>query len=254
MVEYVGVPYVQVLKHALISAMVSYLGLLYIVQLEAVKADLRGLPRRQRPSWQRRGDQFALGFVGLVSALALVSLVGAVVHLLVPKASFAIMAGLLLLAYVALLRASIAPGAPAPPDEQAPIVAIPEPGPTLRSGMHFLLPMAALVWNLVVEQLSPVRAAFWATMFLLFIVLTQRPLLAWFRAEGGDTVRRQAWRGMQDGVDGFAAGARNMVIVAIATATAGIIVGTLTLTGVGLVMTELVSRSATSSPCWCWWR
>ena len=37
MVEYVGVPYVQVLKHALISAMVSYLGLLYIVHLEAVR-------------------------------------------------------------------------------------------------------------------------------------------------------------------------------------------------------------------------
>jgi TRAP-type uncharacterized transport system fused permease subunit len=37
MVEYVGVSYIEVLKHALISAMVSYLGLLYIVHLEAVK-------------------------------------------------------------------------------------------------------------------------------------------------------------------------------------------------------------------------
>ena len=238
MVEYVGVPYVQVLKHALISAMVSYLGLLYIVHLEAVKADLRGLARRQRPSWQRRGDQFALGFVGLASVLALVSMVGAVVHMLLPQTSFAIMATLLLLAYVALLRAS---AAHVSPDVDAPIRVMPELGPTLRSGMHFLLPMGALIWNLVVEQLSPVRAAFWATLFLAFIVLTQRPLLAWFRSEAGDAVRDSAWRGAQDLVDGLAAGARNMVIVAIATATAGIVVGTLTLTGVGLVMTELVS-------------
>ena len=38
MVEYVGVPYIDVLKHALISAMVSYLGLLYIVHLGACRA------------------------------------------------------------------------------------------------------------------------------------------------------------------------------------------------------------------------
>ena len=241
MVEYVGVPYIQVLKHALISAMVSYLGLLFIVHLEAVKADLRGLPRRQRPSWQRRVDQFALGFVGLASVLALVSLVGAVVHLLVPQASFAIIGALLLLAYVVLLRVSARHGATAAPDADAPIRRMPELGPTLRSGMYFLLPMGALVWNLVVEQLSPVRAAFWATMFLVCIVLTQRPLLAWFRGDDKGGVRDAAWRGVQDLVDGLAAGARNMVIVAIATATAGIIVGTLTLTGVGLVMTELVT-------------
>ncbi|MEZ5640089.1 MAG: TRAP transporter permease [Burkholderiaceae bacterium] len=240
MVEYVGVPYVQVLKHALISAMVSYLGLLYIVHLEAVKADLRGLPRRPRPDWQHRVDQFALGFVGLGAALGLAALSGAVVHLLVPQMSFAIMAVLLLGIYVVLLRASARHGVTAAPDADAPIRRMPELGPTLRSGMYFLLPMGALVWNLVIEQLSPVRAAFWATMFLVCIVLTQRPLLAWFRNDAG-AVRDAAWRGVQDLVDGLAAGARNMVIVAIATATAGIIVGTLTLTGVGLVMTELVT-------------
>src|SRR5690606_34326823 len=35
-------------------------------------------------------------------------------------------------------------------------------------------------------------------------------------------------------------GARNMTGIAIATATAGIVVGTVTLTGIGLVMTEFV--------------
>ncbi len=40
--------------------------------------------------------------------------------------------------------------------------------------------------------------------------------------------------------DGLVAGARNMVGIGVATATAGIIVGTVTLTGIGLVMTEFV--------------
>lgn len=238
MVEYVGVPYIQVLKHALISAMVSYLGLLYIVHLEAVKADLRGLPRPQRSCWRNSIDKFALGFVGIASVLALVSFVGAFVNLLLPDASFAVMAVLLLLAYVVLLRAG-ASQSDSSEEADAPITTVPELGPTLRSGMHFLLPVGALVWNLVVEHLSPTRAAFWAVAFLAFIVLTQRPMLAWFRGEGG--LGTSARRGAQELAEGLAIGARHMVIVAIATATAGIIVGTVTLTGVGLVMTEIVT-------------
>ena len=238
MVEYVGVPYIDVLKHALISAMVSYLGLLYIVHLEAVKGDLRGLARRRVAGWQDTLGRFSLGFVGVVSVLALVSIVGAVVHMLMPQRSFAVMAVVLLLAYVLLLRLS-APHAEAIASADVPITSMPELGPTLRSGMHYLLPVGALVWNLVIEQLAPTRAAFWATLFLAFIVVTQRPLLAWFRSEG--SLGEAGWRGAQDLLDGFASGARNMVTVAIATATAGILVGTLTLTGVGLVMTDLVT-------------
>ena len=238
MVEYVGVSYIEVLKHALISAMVSYLGLLYIVHLEAVKADMRGLSRRHIPRWQQSVSNFSLGFVGIASVLALVSILAAVTHLLVPRQSFAVMGALLLLAYLLLLRAS-APYADVADTADVPITRMPEIGPTLRSGMYFVLPVGSLIWNLVIEQLSPIRAAFWATLFLAFIVLTQRPLRAWFRGEPNKVA--SAWQGAQDLVDGLAAGARNMVTVAIATAAAGIIVGTITLTGIGLVMTDLVT-------------
>ncbi len=238
MVEYVGVPYIEVLKHALISAMVSYLGLLYIVHLEAVKADMRGLSRRHIPRWQQTVSNFSLGFVGIASVLALVSILVAMTHLLVPRQSFAVMAVLLLLAYVLLLRAG-GPHADVADTADVPITRMPDLGPTLRSGMYFVLPVGSLIWNLVIEQLSPIRAAFWAVLFLAFIVLTQRPLRAWFRGDPDKIIA--AWQGAQDLIDGLAAGARNMVTVAIATATAGIIVGTITLTGIGLVMTDLVT-------------
>ena len=237
MVEYVGVPYVQVLKHALISALVSYLGLLYIVHLEAVKADLRGLPRIHSPRWHRSLANVAIGIGGLSSLLAIVAIIGTVVHALAPRQSFLIMSGLLLAAYILLLRSSAPYPATGNTAEET-ITTLPEFAPTLRSGLHFLLPVGALIWNLVVEQLEPTRAAFWATLFLAFIVLTQRPLLAWFRGER--EVGAAARLGLRDLLGGLAAGARNMVTVAIATATAGIIVGTVTLTGIGLVMTELV--------------
>ncbi|AOW11727.1 C4-dicarboxylate ABC transporter [Hydrogenophaga crassostreae] len=238
MVEYVGVAYIDVLKHALISAMVSYLGLLYIVHLEAVKGDLRGLPKRASPVWQRSLGNFSIGFMGIAFVLAVVSFGGALVHALLPDLSFVVMAVVLLLAYALLLRMS-ASHVTAINAADVPITRLPEVGPTLRSGMHYLLPVGALVWNLVVEKMQPTRAAFWATAFLGLIVLTQRPLLAWYRGEGFSSAA--AWRGLQDLIEGLASGARNMVTVAIATATAGILVGTLTLTGVGLAMTDLVT-------------
>jgi TRAP transporter 4TM/12TM fusion protein len=45
MVEYVGIPYLEVIKHAFLPAIISYAALLYIVHLEALKAGLEGLPR-----------------------------------------------------------------------------------------------------------------------------------------------------------------------------------------------------------------
>jgi TRAP-type uncharacterized transport system fused permease subunit len=70
------------------------------------------------------------------------------------------------------------------------------------------------------------------------VVLTQKPLTAFFRRQG-DILQR--WReGGRDFVEGLALGGRNMAAVGIATATAGIMVGTVTLTGIGLVMAEIV--------------
>jgi TRAP transporter 4TM/12TM fusion protein len=122
------------------------------------------------------------------------------------------------------------------PDEK--MEYLPEIKPTLMAGLHFLLPVAALIWNLMVEQLSPALSAFWATLFLMFILVTQRPLFALFRRTGD--VGGAAKQGFSDLFTGLITGARNMIGIAIATATAGIIVGTVTLTGIGLAMTELV--------------
>ncbi len=238
MVEYVGIPYLDVLKHALISALVAYLGLLYIVHLEAVKAGLRGLPRLQPRRWQRSVLRFVAGFAGVAAVLLGVSAFGALGRMLLPSAAAWLTALALALAYVLLLRL----GARQPlPDEapDAPLTRMPAAGPTLKSGLHFLLPVGVLAWNLVIARLSPTAAVFWAIVFLVFIVLTQRPLHAWFRGER-EALALAFARGLQDLVDGAVSGARGMLVVSIATATAGIVFGTVTLTGIGLVMTELV--------------
>lgn len=235
MVDFVGVPYVDVLKHALISALVSYLGLLYIVHLEAVKADLHGLPRR-RDSWANALSRILRGIGVLTVGLLLTALLAAWVRASSPLAGLVLAALALVVVYVMLLRIG-APHALSREQMDAPIRVLPPPGPTLRAGLHFLLPVGLLVWNLTVERLSPGDSAFWATLLLGFIVATQRPLRAWIL---GAPIAPAAREGFTDLHRGLLNGALNMVPVAIGTATAGIVIGSFTLTGVGLIMTDLV--------------
>jgi TRAP-type uncharacterized transport system fused permease subunit len=56
-------------------------------------------------------------------------------------------------------------------------------------------------------------------------------------------------------VAGLVAGARNMIGIGVATAAAGIIVGTVSLTGVGLVLTEMVELLSGGNLMLmlCWW-
>ncbi|MFT5893253.1 MAG: TRAP transporter 4TM/12TM fusion protein [bacterium] len=49
MVEYVGISYFEVVKHVIIPALISYIALVYIVHLESMKLDMKGLPRRTVP-------------------------------------------------------------------------------------------------------------------------------------------------------------------------------------------------------------
>jgi TRAP transporter 4TM/12TM fusion protein len=238
MVEYVGIPYLDVLKHALISALISYLGLLYIVHLEAVKAGFRGLPHDPGKGWQSTAKALVTGVLAAALVVALLVAVSSAVAAWLPVHSPWVMTALLVVAYLATVRIA-SRHALSVEEAEAPVLRVPPAGPTLKSGLHFLLPVGLLVWLLVVERVSPGRAAFWALLFLVVVVLTQRPLLAWFagrRDEIGIALRH----GLADLRAGLITGARNMVVVAVATATAGIIVGTVTLTGVGLVMTEVV--------------
>ena len=52
MVEYVGIPYTEVITHAFLPAVISYIALLYLVHLEAVKADMQTLPKPVIRSFQ----------------------------------------------------------------------------------------------------------------------------------------------------------------------------------------------------------
>jgi len=228
-----------VIKHAFLPALISYIALVYIVHLEAMKANMQGLPRAVEPKpWVQRVIGILTGFL-LVSGLALVVYYG--VGWMKPAfgdAASWIIASLLAVVYVAL----IVFGARFPElqldDPNSPVTKLPAPGPTVKSGLHFLLPVVVLVWCLMVERLSPGLSAFWAAMLLIFILVTQRPLKSIVRKQRD--IGRQFMEGLVDLRQGLIDGARNMIGIGIATATAGVIVGAVSQTGVGAVLADLV--------------
>ncbi len=240
MVEYVGIPYVEVVKHAFLPALISYIALVYIVHLEALKLGLTALPR-SGPShtWLRRLTGLAFG-AALISGISLGVYYG--LGWLKPALGegFAWVLGVLLAAlYVGLLKiAASVPPLPAE-DPDAPLEKLPETRPVLLSGLHFLLPVVVLVWCLMVERLSPGLSAFWGSVMLIFILLTQRPLLSWLRTDGSHE-HGNFIDGLIDLREGMIAGARNMIGIGIATAAAGMIVGAVSQTGVGLVLADVV--------------
>ncbi|MGM0569461.1 TRAP transporter permease [Marinobacter sp.] len=238
MVEYVGISYLEVIKHAILPALISYVALIYIVHLEACKLGMKGIERLNKPTLAQRMLTWVVLLLGLIIlSFAVYYGIGWTKALLGDAAAW-VLGPLLLMVYMGL----VAYAAKFPPlevdDGSTDMTQLPEVGATVKTGLYYLLPVVVLVWCLTVERFSPQLSAFWATMFMVFIVLTQRPLLAFFRKHGriGRSIR-EGWREL---LHAFATGGRNMVGIGVATATAGIVVGTVTLTGVGLVMTEFV--------------
>ncbi|TCO71118.1 TRAP transporter permease [Rhodovulum euryhalinum] len=237
MVEYVGISYVEVIKHAFLPAMISYIALVYIVHLEAVKRNMPTLGDRVVSLGRTVGGMFAF-FVGFAALCYLVQYPIGWVVALVPEGAGWVLAASVFVAYVALLALAATGPDLEPDDPNAEDVRLPVVSEIYKSGLYFLLPIIVLVYFLMIEQKSPGLSAFWATALLFAILLTQRPLKALFR--GGREIGAAARAGAVDLIAGLIAGARNMIGIGLATATAGVIVGTVTLTGIGQVMADLV--------------
>ncbi len=152
MAEFIGMSYFDVVIHAFLPAILSYIGLFYIVHLEASKLNLRPMADAD----------------------------------------------------------------------------IPRAGEIFWRGAHFLLPIALLVYLLMVERMTTGTAIFYSTIFLMLVILGQEVRRALVDGSG---IAKGVGNGFWIVVAGLIQGAKNMISVAIAVAGAGIIVGAVGSTG-----------------------
>lgn len=108
---------------------------------------------------------------------------------------------------------------------------------TFIRGVHFLVPLLLLIYGLVIARWSPGRSVMFTITLLAVVMFLQEPIKAYFMKK---PLAPAFWLGFQNIYQGLEAGARNMVGIAVAVATAGIVVGTVNLTGLGLRLTEII--------------
>ena len=243
MAEFTGVSYTEIIKHALVPALVSYIALVYIVHLEAMKLGLQGLPK---PSVT---TTIAQRLIGVLSGFLFVAFLGIAVYFgmgwiktALPDLAFPVVIALCTVGYLALLWRASRLDDLVVDDPDAPITELPRAGPTAVTGLYYILPIVILIWCIVIERLSPAFSAFWATLAMIAVTLTQHPLKAMMRGEG--SLGRAFARGWGEWVDGMVSGSRNMIGIGVATGAAGIIVGTISLTGAHQVIGELVEYAS----------
>lgn len=200
MVEITGIPYVQIIQAALLPAILDLAGIIFCVHMHALKHRIHGLPREELPPFWA----------------------------------------------------------------------------TLLSQIYLLVPIIGLILMLTVLRYTPTMSAFWAIPMALLISLVARNTIIVWRAvstqmRGGDpfegveealdrqrseqAVKREnaarvgsmgglfgkAWGDwFKDMVKALEEGARQAIPISAACATAGIIIGIITLTGLGLRMQSIL--------------
>ncbi len=132
---------------------------------------------------------------------------------------------------------------------------------TLTSGLHFLIPLILLIWLLLVTMWTPTTAASWSILVGGVVAVgnnwyRSRRLFPGYVRMGVDSrdpayldyqsdSRNFAFRRSREEIlDALETGARNMAGIAAACACCGIIIGVVTLTGLGLKMATLITEAA----------
>ncbi|MBW1700076.1 MAG: TRAP transporter permease [Deltaproteobacteria bacterium] len=138
---------------------------------------------------------------------------------------------------------------------------------TFIKGAYYLIPIGLLIYLLVIVKLTPLYCAFYSIISIVVIGVLRRFAMCLSSYRSGNEVSEQEWKGLlfedssktteiagntpsallqglhlslKDVLDALEMGARNMIGIASACAACGIIIGVVTLTGLGLKMTLLI--------------
>ncbi|GAA0500270.1 TRAP transporter permease [Deinococcus depolymerans] len=115
---------------------------------------------------------------------------------------------------------------------------------TLLSGWYYLLPLGYLIGTLTINpDANPERVALNTIVVMMGMMLLQE---GFFAGRDGRGAARGVLDGLKKLVEAFEGGARSMIGIAIATAAAGIIVGIVTITGLGFGLADIVQLASDS--------
>ncbi|MCK4260763.1 MAG: TRAP transporter permease [Halanaerobiales bacterium] len=163
MVEFTGIPYIDIIKAAFIPGILSYIAIFSIVHIEALKTGLKGMNKEELPPFWS----------------------------------------------------------------------------TLVKGFYYIIPILMLLYFLIIKRATPLGSAFYAIVATISISIVVK-IFSLFNKKDPTTPQKVAKKFSQETISALEWGAKNMVGIALACACAGIIIGVVNLTGLGLRMTSLI--------------
>ena len=113
---------------------------------------------------------------------------------------------------------------------------IPQFTKVLKNGFFYLIPLIVLLYELIIIRHTPKLAAYNAIISLIIIVFIQEIYGA---IKDKRNIKKALNNILKKLVKGLIAGSRNMLSVALATATAGVVVGIVTM-GIGSMIVQIV--------------
>jgi len=230
MAEFIGIAYFDVIVAAVIPAIVSYVALFYISHLEALKLGLKGMEREDIPPLK---STFLKGVHYIVPIFILVYLL--IVERL--TAGTAVFWCILWMMLTMLMERAFAQTV----DLQGRLLSYFAP---LALFLVLVILMAAGVFTTAEgEDTMRVSEAVGWSLVLGAVVLVFR-FVQRLRLEDGGKALADLKEGFLEVVAGLVAGARNMVGIGIAIATAGIIVGAVAASGLSNNLSGLVQGIA----------
>lgn len=126
-----------------------------------------------------------------------------------------------------------------------PVEELPDWKQVLKEGWQFILPLGVLIYLLVLN-ISPMRVGFWAIISVLAVAALRYAVWFFYVApQNGEKVSHDRLKvalanGVRITIAALELGAKNAVAVSMACAVAGIIVGVVGLTGLGLKFSSMM--------------
>ncbi|MFW6264473.1 MAG: TRAP transporter permease [Bacillota bacterium] len=114
---------------------------------------------------------------------------------------------------------------------------------TFFKGIYYLFPIITLLYLLIIKRVSPLNSAYWADLATIIVSIFTMIIVPSFKNSSkkyNKNFKKNTNSFLINTKDALEWGARNMVAIAMACSCAGIIIGVVSLTGLGLRMTSLI--------------
>jgi len=238
MTEFIGISYFEVIKHAFLPAVLAYFGLYCIVHIEALKTNMPTLRRAVEIPLVTRMVSIFLGVIAIIISMSLVYFFFSLLKYLFGNYTYLVVICILVAAFLAMAKVAARYQDPDADRKILESMVMPALLPTFLSGLYYLIPVGVLIWCLMVERRSPELSVIWAIAAIISQMIAQKPIIRFMQ---GHKLRLLEFiDAIGEVAVALSRGARNMVTVVIAMAAAGIIVGVVSATGLGLLMSEIV--------------